>query len=91
MLWIPRSGNFRLVRTNAKSLRLELADNTDNPAYIFTGPRVGYRKEKGETADGEQEERSRAAPSPWCLRQGISPMDNPSFQKPAPTACLRVE
>ena len=31
----------------------KLGDDSDNPTYIFTEPRVGYRMPKGETWEGE--------------------------------------
>ena len=36
------------MRTAVRSLRRKLGDDPDNPAYIFTEPRVGYRMPKGE-------------------------------------------
>ena len=32
-------------------------DDADHPVYIFIEPRVGYRMEKGEGEEQEQEER----------------------------------
>ena len=39
------------VEDSADDLRLlrrDLGDGADNPSYIFTDPRVGYRMPKGE-------------------------------------------
>ena len=43
------SGDSGLVRTIVKRLRHKLGDDANNPVYIFTEPRVGYRMKKGET------------------------------------------
>ena len=42
------SGDVRPMRTIVSKLRRKLGDDADNPAYIFTEPRVGYRMPKGE-------------------------------------------
>ena len=44
------SSDSRRVRTAAKQLRRKLGDDANNPTYIITEPRVGYRMPKGETA-----------------------------------------
>jgi DNA-binding response OmpR family regulator len=41
------------VRTFVKNLRRKLGDDADNPTYIFTEPRVGYRMPRWETPEGE--------------------------------------
>ncbi len=43
------SGDVRPMRTIVSKLRRKLGDDADNPIYIFTEPRVGYRIPKGET------------------------------------------
>ena len=48
---LRRSGDSRRVRTAAKQLRRKLGDDANNPTYILNEPRVGYRMEKGETAE----------------------------------------
>ena len=48
-------GDVRPMRTVISSLRRKLGDDADNPAYIFTEPRVGYRMGKPETP-GQVEE-----------------------------------
>ena len=49
-VWRERSGgDLRPKRTIVRSLRIKLGDDADNPAYIFTEPRVGYRMAEGET------------------------------------------
>ena len=42
------SGDVRPMRTIVSKLRRKLGEDADNPAYIFTEPRVGYRMPKGE-------------------------------------------
>ena len=48
------SGDVRPMRTIVSKLRRKLGDDADNPTYIFTEPRVGYRMPKGE-AQGQEE------------------------------------
>ena len=48
------SGDVRPMRTIVSKLRRKLGDDADNPAYIFTEPRVGYRMPKGETRETPQ-------------------------------------
>ena len=50
---LRRSGDSRRVRTAAKQLRRKLGDDANNPTYILTEPRVGYRMPKGETKEQE--------------------------------------
>ena len=54
-VWGERGrGDLRPMRTIVGKLRRKLDDNAENPTYIFTEPRVGYRMPKGEMAgDGE--------------------------------------
>ena len=48
-VWGPeRTGEPGLVRNVVKRLRRKLRDDADNPTYVFTEPRVGYRMAKGE-------------------------------------------
>ena len=43
-VWGPeRRGEHRLLRDVIKRLRRKLGDDADNPTYIFTEPRIGYR------------------------------------------------
>ena len=42
------SGDIRPMRTIVGKLRRKLRDDADNPTYIFTEPRVGYRMPVGE-------------------------------------------
>ena len=47
-VWGPeRTGEPWLVRNVVKRLRRKLGDDADNPTYVFTEPRVGYRMAKG--------------------------------------------
>ncbi len=47
-VWNPdRTGEPWLVRNLIKRLRNKLGDDADNPSYIFTEPRVGYRMARG--------------------------------------------
>ena len=41
------------MRTAISSLRRKLGDDAENPAYIITELRVGYRVPKGETPGQE--------------------------------------
>ena len=43
-----RDGDVRPIRTTIGRLRRKLGDDADNPIYIFTEPRVGYRMPEGE-------------------------------------------
>ena len=53
---LERSGDPRLVRAMVKKLRNKLGDDADNPAYIFTEPRVGYRVAKAEGPGAEEQD-----------------------------------
>ncbi|MDE2962267.1 MAG: response regulator [Chloroflexota bacterium] len=44
----PASRDVRRMRSAVRSLRRKLGDDADNPFYIFTHPRVGYRMAPGE-------------------------------------------
>ncbi len=48
------SGDVRPMRTIVSKLRRKLGDDADNPTYIFTEPRVGYRMPKGVTEEHEE-------------------------------------
>ena len=55
-VWGERSdGDVRPMRTIVSRLRRKLGDDANNPTYIFTEPRVGYRMPKGETPDSDDE------------------------------------
>ena len=43
-------GDLRPMRTVVSTLRRRLGDDSDNPIYIFTEPRVGYRMAKADSA-----------------------------------------
>ena len=45
------SGDVRPMRTIVSKLRRKLGDDADNPTYIFTEPRVGYRMPRGEKSE----------------------------------------
>ena len=58
-IWGEQSdGDVRPMRTIVNKLRRKLGDDADNPTYIFTEPRIGYRMPK---ADEPSEE---APPTP---------------------------
>ena len=40
------SGDVQLLRATMRNLRRKLGDDANNPKYIFTASRVGYRIEK---------------------------------------------
>ena len=50
----PMRTDVRPMRTIVSKLRRKLGDDPDNPTYIFTEPRVGYRMPKGETQNQEE-------------------------------------
>ena len=53
-VWMDRSrGGMSPMRTIVRKLRLKLGDDADNPTYIFTEPRVGYRMLRGESENEE--------------------------------------
>ena len=53
-VWGPEhSGQPGAVRTFVKNLRRKLGDDADNPKYIHTELRVGYRMPKGEGTEGQ--------------------------------------
>ena len=45
------NADVRPMRTVISTLRRRLGDDSDNPTYIFTEPRVGYRMAKGQTQE----------------------------------------
>ena len=47
-------GDLRPMRTVVRNLRRKLGDGADNPTYIFTEPRVGYRMPKAERQEGSE-------------------------------------
>ena len=51
---MKKGGDVRPMRTVVSSLRRKLGDDADNPTYIFTEPRVGYRFAKGERRGQEE-------------------------------------
>ena len=53
---VGRSGEAGPLRTNIRRLRAKLGDDAENPLYIFTEPRVGYRMPQGETQEEESTE-----------------------------------
>ncbi|MYC05632.1 MAG: response regulator [Chloroflexi bacterium] len=50
---VDEDGDVRPIRTVISTLRRRLEDETDNPTYIFTEPRVGYRMASGENQGQE--------------------------------------
>ena len=47
-----KSANSGVVRAYVKRLRRKLGESADNPKYIFSEPRVGYRLGEAEEQDG---------------------------------------
>ena len=43
------------MRNIVSSLRRKLGDDADNPTYVFTEPRAGYRMPRGKTKEPETE------------------------------------
>lgn len=55
-VWGPvNPGSPRTIRTHLMRLRQKLGEDGDNPTYVFSEPRVGYRMAVGESADTESE------------------------------------
>ena len=53
-VWGDRgSDSLRPLRTMVGKLRRKLGDDADNPTYIFTEPRVGFRMPRGRSAQAE--------------------------------------
>ena len=50
---LDTDADVRPIRTVVSSLRRKLGDDAENPTYIFTELRVGYRMPKGETPAAE--------------------------------------
>ena len=49
-VWGEKSdSDLRPMRTIVSKLRRKLGDDADNPTYIFTEPRIGYRMARGQT------------------------------------------
>ena len=49
-VWGEKSdSDLRPMRTIMSKLRRKLGDDADNPTYIFTEPRIGYRMARGQT------------------------------------------
>ena len=46
-------GDVRPMRTIVSKLRRKLGEDADNPRYVFTEPRVGFRMPRGRPSDGE--------------------------------------
>ena len=44
---IDADADVRPMRTTISSIRSKLGDDSENPAYIFSEPRFGYRMEQG--------------------------------------------
>ena len=48
---VGHSGDSGLVRSIVRRLRRKLGDDAENPRYIFTEPRVGYRMPRGQPSE----------------------------------------
>ena len=56
-IWgLERTGEPGLVRNVVKRPRGKLRDDADNPTYIATEPRVGYRMPRGESSGSEEQD-----------------------------------
>ena len=54
-VWNQRSGgDLRPMRSAMRSLRRKLGDDANNPTYIFTEPRIGYRMAKAGIREAEK-------------------------------------
>ena len=47
-VWGGKADDVRPFRTIVSKLHRKLGDDADNPIYIFTEPRTGYRMPQGE-------------------------------------------
>ena len=63
------SGDVRSIRDMASKLRRELGEDGDNPTYMFTEPRIGYRMLKEEIAGGN---RPQLPNSRWDGERGLT-------------------
>ena len=45
---VANAGRPGAVRTVIKNIRQKLGDDANDPTYIFSQPRVGYRMPKGQ-------------------------------------------
>ena len=53
-VWGQRGdGSVPPMRTMVSKLRRKLGDDADNPTYVFTEPRIGFRMPKGEGRSGD--------------------------------------
>ena len=48
---VKSGGDVRPIRTVASKLRGKLGEDAENPTYLFTEPRVGYRMPRSEARD----------------------------------------
>lgn len=56
-VWGPvNPGSPRTIRTHLMRLRQKLGEDGENPTYIFSEPRVGYRMAVGETRELPEQE-----------------------------------
>ena len=56
-IWGKEPGsNLRPMRTAVSSIRRKLGDDADDPTYIFTEPRVGYRMPRANESDETDED-----------------------------------
>ena len=62
---LDEDDDIRPMRTVISSLRRKLGDDVENPTYIFTELRVGYRMPKGEKQGNEREAPNDAGESAW--------------------------
>ncbi len=69
---------MRPMRTIVSKLRRKLGDDADNPTYIFTEPRVGYRMPKGEQTGSAQEGDMVESPGPDTPRTTGPNLNNSS-------------
>ncbi len=54
-VWRPgKPGNLRVLRTHLMRLRRKLGEDGENPKYIFTEPRVGYRMPRPDAQERQE-------------------------------------
>ena len=74
---MERTGEPGLVRNVVKRLRRKLGDDADNPTYIFTEPRVGYRMAKAETPEQKKPVNTLSRRYPFYSGKNSDEMSHP--------------
>ena len=81
---LERVGKPWLVRNVVKLLRRKLGDDADNPRYIFTEPRVGYRMGEGKRRRLTNDEANNEAWRKGLHRSPAPASEQPRYREPFP-------